>query len=298
MLYFILLLVAAALAGVVAALITASSLWAWISTGLSVVALLLLAADWFRRRSRGVPSDARAEDLDPAADPQLDDSDEVDHSAAEDAVAADGAPGEDDVSAEEEPVEQFGEEEPTEVVAAATDGDSADTGSSRPSQQESERPTVADLSQDADDADRANSQSDEPAQTASADARADESASDDAAADAPDEPEPEPVADAAETTSRVAADPDSASSVPDEESTSAEDARVVAGLDAEVLVVDEYPRYHLAVCDWLTERETIPIAVSEARDLGFTPCVQCAPDAGVLANHRNRRKKFRARAGR
>lgn len=296
MLYFILLLVAVALAGVVAALITASSLWAWISTGLSVVALLLLAADWFRRRSRGVPSAPRDQDLDPAADPQLDHSEDVEHSEDEYAVAADGAPDEDDVSAEEEPVEQSGEEEPTEVVAAATGGDSADTEAARPSWQESEQPSVADLPQDADDDDGANSQSDEPAQATSAEATADESASDGAAADAPEEHEL--VADAAETTSRVAADADSASSVPGEEPTSAEDARVVAGLDAEVLVVDEYPRYHLAACDWITGRETIPIAVSEARDLGFTPCVQCAPDAGVLANHRNRRKKFRARAGR
>jgi hypothetical protein len=73
---------------------------------------------------------------------------------------------------------------------------------------------------------------------------------------------------------------------PDEEPTDASDLLVVAGLSAEVRVVDEHPRYHLATCTWLGPRPTIPIAVSEARQLGFTPCARCGPDAILAARHR------------
>ena len=73
---------------------------------------------------------------------------------------------------------------------------------------------------------------------------------------------------------------------PDEEPTDASDLLVVAGLGAEVRVVDEHPRYHLATCTWLGPRATIPIAVSEARQLGFTPCARCGPDAVLAARHR------------
>jgi hypothetical protein len=73
---------------------------------------------------------------------------------------------------------------------------------------------------------------------------------------------------------------------PDEEPTDASDLLVVAGLSVEVRVVDEHPRYHLATCSWLGPRPTIPIAVSEARQLGFTPCARCGPDAVLAARHR------------
>lgn len=90
----------------------------------------------------------------------------------------------------------------------------------------------------------------------------------------------EPVrVDAADTP----ADPDRE---PDEEPTDASDLLVVAGLSAEVRVVDEHPRYHLATCTWLGPRPTIPIPVSEARQLGFTPCARCGPDSVLAARHR------------
>ena len=75
-------------------------------------------------------------------------------------------------------------------------------------------------------------------------------------------------------------------SEPDEEPTDASDLLVVAGLNAEVRVVDEHPRYHLATCVWLANRPTIPIPISEARQLGFTPCSRCAPDSVLAARHR------------
>lgn len=73
---------------------------------------------------------------------------------------------------------------------------------------------------------------------------------------------------------------------PGEEPTDASDLLVVSDLNVEVRVVDEHPRYHLANCTWLTSKATIPIAVSEARQLGFTPCARCGPDAVLAARHR------------
>jgi len=70
---------------------------------------------------------------------------------------------------------------------------------------------------------------------------------------------------------------------PAEEDTDAADALVVSELTDEVLVLDERPRYHLAACGWLGDRPTIPLPVNEARQLGFTPCGRCTPDAKLAA---------------
>jgi hypothetical protein len=120
--------------------------------------------------------------------------------------------------------------------------------------------------------------------------------------------EPLPAADEGPASARTAVEPESDTEVtshlepvvaeepavtavaeagePDEEPTDASDLLVVAGLSAEVRVVDEHPRYHLATCSWLGPRPTIPIPVSEARQLGFTPCARCGPDAILAARHR------------
>jgi hypothetical protein len=92
------------------------------------------------------------------------------------------------------------------------------------------------------------------------------------------EPEPEPVA--------VEEPEPLPEGEPDQEDTDAADLLIIGGLSAEVKVVDEHPRYHLARCAWLAGKSTIPIAVSEARQLGFTPCVVCRPDAVLAARHR------------
>ena len=165
MLFIVLLLVLAALGLLVTALITALSLWAWASIGVSVLAALVLVADFFRRRAQRKRTDRPAE---PAP-------------------------------AEAEPGEPVDSEEP-----------------------------------------------------------------------APPQPETTP----AETGD------------PAEEPTAPADAGVVAQLDVEVVVVDEYPRYHVPECEWLADRDTIPIAVGEARDLGFTPCARCTPDAVLAQAHR------------
>ncbi len=73
---------------------------------------------------------------------------------------------------------------------------------------------------------------------------------------------------------------------PAEEDTDAADVLAVSELDAEVRVVDERPRYHLATCRWLTGRTTLALPVREARELGFTPCSICAPDRALAAANR------------
>lgn len=182
MLYIVLVLVLAALGLLVTALITASSLWAWVSIGLSVLAGVLLVLDWLRRRRRAAA---------PVAAPE---------------------PSETPAEEEPEPAEQ------TVLIPAAGDlGDPADT------------------------------------------------------------PEPE-------------AEPEPAESPADEpepgvEETPEADVAVLADLEDEVVVVDEHPRYHLTTCPWLGSRERIPIGVGEARQLGFTPCARCAPDATLVAAH-------------
>lgn len=106
-----------------------------------------------------------------------------------------------------------------------------------------------------------------------------------AAADEPaEEPEPEPEPAAA------VADP-ADDEVPGEEETDAADLLIVCELDDQVIVVDEHPRYHLPECGWLVDRDTIPIAVSEARELGFTPCARCGPDAKLAGRARRQRRK-------
>ncbi|WP_236791619.1 hypothetical protein [Amycolatopsis sp. GM8] len=167
MLYIVLILVLGALGLLVTALITANSLWAWVSIALSVLAALLLVADFARRRA------ARRR-------------------------AARAVATKVDAEVVEEPVERT-----------------------------------------------------EPAKPS-------------------DEPEPVPAA------------VDDENGEPAVEATSTVDAEQVAKLDAEVVVVDEHPRYHVLGCPWLGTRDTIPIAVKEARDLGFTPCARCTPDAKLL----------------
>jgi hypothetical protein len=187
-LYIVLVLVLAALGLLVTALITASSLWAWVSIGLSVLAGLLLVADWLRRRRRT--------------------TDRVNPEAP--AAPDEPAP---------EPVKPA-EEEQTTLIPAAGDLD-----------------------------------------------------------DPPDTPEPATADVSAET--ETTADTD-----PGEEETPAADAAVLADLEDEVVVVDELPRYHLRTCAWLGTRDTIPIGVGEARQLGFTPCDRCRPNATLAAAHR------------
>ena len=73
---------------------------------------------------------------------------------------------------------------------------------------------------------------------------------------------------------------------PDAQLVSEADAAVVAGLTDDVYVVDGRPRYHLADCPHLHGRESEPLPVSEAVELGFTPCGRCEPDSALLTDAR------------
>ena len=61
------------------------------------------------------------------------------------------------------------------------------------------------------------------------------------------------------------------------------DAVRVARLDAEVLVVDGRPHYHVPECTHLVGRLTEPIPVNEAVELGFSPCGLCRPVDRLVA---------------
>jgi hypothetical protein len=65
------------------------------------------------------------------------------------------------------------------------------------------------------------------------------------------------------------------------------DAERVSRMSAEVLVIDGRPRYHQAGCVHLLGRESEPLPVSEAVELGFTPCSLCEPDSALLAEARH-----------
>jgi len=69
---------------------------------------------------------------------------------------------------------------------------------------------------------------------------------------------------------------------PAEQLTTQRDIERLATLDAEVLVVDGRPRYHLEGCLHLLGREADPVPVAEAAEWGFTPCGVCRPAATLL----------------
>jgi hypothetical protein len=194
MLYLVLVLVLAAFGLLIAALTTATTLWAWISVAVSIAAAGLLVYDWWKgRRAKAAttPAEPRAT-VAPAESYEVDD-------------AVDDVDGDDFA-------EEFAGDEPVEPEYVG------------------------------------------PAEPLAA-----------AVTTAPE------VADAGE---------------PGEELTDATDLLIVSELDDEVRVVDEHPRYHLVSCSWLVRHATIPIAVSEARQLGFTPCARCGPDARLAGQHR------------
>jgi hypothetical protein len=216
-LFIVLVLVLAALGLLVTALLTANTVWAWVSVILSVLAGLILLLDWLRRRSKRSAAE-------PAAEHAVED-DEADEATGE--LPETGAPP----AAEQ-----------TELMSASGDLDSSSTAVIVPVP---DKDTEGEPTEDVDEEDVAAAQP-------------------------------------------KAAQPKEGD--PGEEQTDASDLLVVSELEDEVVVVDEYPRYHLVECVWLAERDTIPIEVSEARQLGFTPCVRCGPDAKLAAKHRTKTK--------
>jgi hypothetical protein len=70
---------------------------------------------------------------------------------------------------------------------------------------------------------------------------------------------------------------------PPAQQTAPGDAARVAAMSAEVFVIDGRPRYHLRGCVHMLGRESEPLPVGEAVELGFTPCSVCEPDSALLA---------------
>jgi hypothetical protein len=76
--------------------------------------------------------------------------------------------------------------------------------------------------------------------------------------------------------------PESTSDEPTEQRMTSIEAAALMRLDTEVAVVDGRPRFHHAACSHLTGRDHEPLAVSEALELGFTPCARCEPVSRLL----------------
>ncbi|MDN5860773.1 MAG: hypothetical protein L0H84_19390, partial [Pseudonocardia sp.] len=62
-------------------------------------------------------------------------------------------------------------------------------------------------------------------------------------------------------------------------------AAAIATLEADVIVIDERPRYHVAGCAALTGQEPIPLPAREAVELGFSPCGWCSPDRTLVERY-------------
>jgi hypothetical protein len=63
----------------------------------------------------------------------------------------------------------------------------------------------------------------------------------------------------------------------------ASEASRLAAMENEVLVVDGRPRYHLSGCAHLADKESQPLPVSEAVELGFDACSLCGAATAILA---------------
>jgi hypothetical protein len=101
-------------------------------------------------------------------------------------------------------------------------------------------------------------------------------------------PPPPPPAESAESTAVMSAAGSSQAfddDDPPEEPLDHAAANIVAGLDDEVLVIDEQPRYHVDTCRAVATQPSIPLPAREAVELGFTPCGWCTPDAVLAERH-------------
>ena len=93
------------------------------------------------------------------------------------------------------------------------------------------------------------------------------------------------VSSAAGTDGADDAPPPSADGDLPEEQPDAAVAALVAGLEDEVIVIDEQPRYHVAGCRSLVAAALIPLPAREAVELGFTPCGWCSPGRTLAGRH-------------
>ena len=69
---------------------------------------------------------------------------------------------------------------------------------------------------------------------------------------------------------------------PGEISMSSVEAAALMRMDAEVMVVDGRPRFHLGGCVHLIGRDSEPLPAYEAVELGFSACALCRPAQALL----------------
>ena len=100
---------------------------------------------------------------------------------------------------------------------------------------------------------------------------------------APTSPDEPVTADSAPVGEFDEPDPDDPDDEPPPQAVNPADTVRVARLDAEVLVIDGRPRYHLADCPHLVGRATEGLPVAEAVELGFSPCGLCRPVDHLVA---------------
>jgi hypothetical protein len=266
MLYLILLLVVASLGLLIAALTTANTLWAWISVLISVVAAGLLVFDWIknrRRRSREAPAARRR------PEPVIEEHEQP-FVAPLPAPPVAETPQERTVTSQEQAVPSQDRDVPSQEWSGPPQGQAGDPFPD--AFEESFRDFDAQLGS---------------AQRGSAQPRLGEPPFGNQFGSQPIEP-PEPVTAIQEPITAIQQPVVDMDSEPGEENTDATDVLTVSELSDEVVVIDERPRYHLLACAWVNGRPTMPLPVSEARELGFTPCALCAPDSTLAARQRAR----------
>ena len=93
----------------------------------------------------------------------------------------------------------------------------------------------------------------------------------------PSVPTDQPNDQDADTGMQSEAPPEGDAPEPDEERTEPSELAVLAGLEDEVVVIDEQPRFHLADCVSLAGHASITLPAKEALDCEFTPCGTCTP---------------------
>ncbi|PPK67547.1 hypothetical protein V5P93_005425 [Actinokineospora auranticolor] len=262
----VLLLVLAALGLLIAALTTANTLWAWISVTISVVAAVILVVDWVgaRRRRRAAadaePTATRDTGIasSPAGTGAAADRDDLDV----DPFTDQGPPSGD--------LAWLGADAPPERAPDNRTPVGYTSGSQTPGSQTPGSPASGSRTSGSRSADIGDDQLEATGFHAPP-SRFEDSG------------QHEPVALADLPTNL---DPDRE---PPEEATDAADLLIVADLRVDVRVLDERPRYHLPRCAWLGARPSITLPAAEARELGFTPCAICTPDAVLAARHREGR---------
>ena len=300
MLLLVLILVLIAFGLLVVALLSGSVLWAWVSVGVSVAAAAVLLVDWLQRRS-AVRAGAEAGDAAaPAVPSQVAGHESVVEPATEvipairtTGPAPESRPGPPAGGDERQEVQE------TVVLRALTppgsaEGPSGAHGGIGPSEPNwSQNVTNLDATERPSGAHEGNGPAAAPADpdaedTVKVSGAGPEVRDEPAGPPAGGPPRGGPVEPPAGPPPGRAPElpplgPDGA---PPEEPRDADLAALVAGLDDEVLVVDELPRYHLAGCRSLHATPVIPLPAREAVELGFTPCAWCAPDRSLSARHR------------